>query len=218
MPVNTSPAPRPQRVQLGGARVTLVPLDAALHADALAEGACGPGSESLWTYLFEGPFRDPAQFRAHIENKAASQDPLFFAIVGNETRRATGYASLMRIEPAHRCIEVGSILYTPKLQRTPAATEAMFLLARYVFEDLGYRRYEWKCNSLNQPSLRAALRLGFIFEGVFRQHMIVKGQNRDTAWFSMLDHEWPTRKAAFERWLAPSNFDENGVQRTALGA
>jgi RimJ/RimL family protein N-acetyltransferase len=218
MPINASPAPRPQRIPLPGARVTLVPLDAALHADALAEGACGPGSELLWTYLFEGPFHDAAQFRAHIETKAASQDTFFFAIVDNENQRATGYASLMRIDPAHRCIEVGSILYTPKLQRTPAATEAMFLLARYIFEDLGYRRYEWKCNSLNQPSRRAALRLGFTFEGVFRQHMIVKGQNRDTAWFSMLDHEWPARKAAFERWLAPLNFDENGVQRAPLGA
>jgi RimJ/RimL family protein N-acetyltransferase len=122
----------------------------------------------------------------------------------------------MRIEPAHRVIEVGSILLTPRLQRTVGATEAMYLMARHVFEDLGYRRYEWKCNAQNEPSRRAAERLGFIFEGVFRQHMIVKGRNRDTAWFSMLDSEWPTRKAAFERWLDPSNFDAQGRQKTSL--
>jgi RimJ/RimL family protein N-acetyltransferase len=128
-----------------------------------------------------------------------------------------GYASYMRIEPAHRVIEVGSILFTSGLQRTYGATEAMYLMARHVFDDLGYRRYEWKCNALNAPSRRAAARLGFTFEGIFRQHMIVKGQNRDTAWFSMLDSEWAARKAAFERWLAPENFDETGRQRAALG-
>jgi RimJ/RimL family protein N-acetyltransferase len=124
----------------------------------------------------------------------------------------------MRIEPAHRVIEVGSILFTPRLQRTVGATEAMYLMARHVFENLGYRRYEWKCNVLNAPSRRAALRLGFTFEGIFRQHMIVKGRNRDTAWFSMLDSEWPKRKAAFERWLDPSNFGSEGRQRVSLSA
>ena len=122
----------------------------------------------------------------------------------------------MRIEPAHRVIEVGSILYTRQLQRTPLATEAMYVMARHVFEDLGYRRYEWKCNALNAPSRRAALRFGFTFEGIFRQHMIVKGRNRDTAWFSMLDSEWPARKASFERWLDPSNFGPDGRQKVAL--
>ena len=124
----------------------------------------------------------------------------------------------MRIEPAHRVIEVGSILYTPALQQTTGATEAMYLMARHVFEDLGYRRYEWKCNALNQSSRRAALRLGFTFEGIFRQHMIVKGRSRDTAWFSMLDSEWPARKAAFERWLSPANFDREGRQREPLSS
>jgi RimJ/RimL family protein N-acetyltransferase len=124
----------------------------------------------------------------------------------------------MRIEPSHRVIEVGSILFTPRLQRTVGATEAMYLMARHVFEDLGYRRYEWKCNALNAPSRGAALRLGFTFEGIFRQHMIIKGRNRDTAWFSMLDPEWPKRKAAFERWLDPSNFDAEGRQRVSLSA
>jgi RimJ/RimL family protein N-acetyltransferase len=124
----------------------------------------------------------------------------------------------MRIEPVHKVIEVGSILYTRLLQRTAAATEAMYLMARHIFEDLGYRRYEWKCNALNEPSRSAALRLGFSFEGIFRQHMIVKGLNRDTAWFAMLDSEWPARKRAFEEWLDPSNFDEEGRQKTRLNA
>jgi RimJ/RimL family protein N-acetyltransferase len=124
----------------------------------------------------------------------------------------------MRIEPAHRVIEVGSILFTSRLQRTVGATEAMYLMARHVFEDLGYRRYEWKCNALNAPSRRAALRLGFTFEGIFRQHMLVKGRNRDTAWFSMIDSEWPQRKASFERWLDPSNFDAQGRQKVSLSA
>ena len=176
----------------------------------------GKENESLWLYLADGPYSDPALFRASLEKKATSQDPLFFAIVDRQSQRAVGFCSLMRIDPTHRCIEVGSILFTPLLQRTPAATEAMFLLARHIFEDLGYRRYEWKCNHYNEPSRRAALRLGFQFEGIFRQHMIIKGRTRDTAWFSMLDAEWPARKAAFERWLDPSNFDEQGHQKTLL--
>jgi RimJ/RimL family protein N-acetyltransferase len=130
--------------------------------------------------------------------------------------QAAGYASFMRIDPAHGVIEVGNILLTPRLQRTTAATEAMYLMARHVFEDLGYRRYEWKCNALNEPSRRAALRLGFTFEGIFRQHMVIKDQNRDTAWFSMLDHEWPARKRTFEAWLKPANFDEILQQRERL--
>ena len=132
------------------------------------------------------------------------------------TGTAAGYASYMRMEPAHGVVEVGNILLTPSLQRTTAATEAMYLMAAHVFDDLGYRRYEWKCNAKNEPSRRAALRLGFTFEGIFRQHMVVKGQNRDTAWFSMLDHEWPARKRAFEAWLDPANFDGEGRQRQRL--
>jgi RimJ/RimL family protein N-acetyltransferase len=132
------------------------------------------------------------------------------------TARAAGYASLMRFEPAHGVVEVGNILLSPALQRTTAATEAMYLMARHVFDNLGYRRYEWKCNAENEPSRRAALRLGFTFEGIFRQHMVAKDRNRDTAWFSMLDHEWPARKAAFEAWLDAANFDENGRQRQTL--
>jgi RimJ/RimL family protein N-acetyltransferase len=149
---------------------------------------------------------------------AATRDPLFFTILDNISTKPVGYASYMRIEPAHRCIEVGSILFTPMLQRTPGATEAMYLMARHVFDDLGYRRYEWKCNALNDPSRRAALRLGFTFEGIFRQHMIIKGRNRDTAWYSMLDSEWPIRKRNFEQWLAPSNFDPQGRQKQSLAS
>ena len=194
----------------------LVPLDSAAHGDDLWNLACAPEHDGLWTYLFDGPFRERAAFQASLEKKAASDDPLFFAILDQPSGRAVGYASLMRIEPVHRVIEVGSILYSPALRRTTSATEAMYLLARHVFDDLGYRRYEWKCDSRNEPSRRAALRLGFTFEGIFRQHMIVKGRNRDTAWFSMLDGEWPSRRAAFERWLDPANFAD-GAQKTSLG-
>jgi RimJ/RimL family protein N-acetyltransferase len=151
-----------------------------------------------------------------MQAKATSEDPLFFAIVDRATETAAGRATLMRIDPAHRVIEVGGIIYTPALQRSRGATEAMYLFARYIFENLGYRRYEWKCNSLNEPSRRAALRLGFTFEGIFRQHMIIKQKSRDTAWFSMLDSEWPARKREFECWLDESNFDSDGKQKTRL--
>jgi RimJ/RimL family protein N-acetyltransferase len=195
--------------------VRLVPLDAAAHAGDLWSLVSAPQHDELWAYLFDGPYREREAFDAALARKAASEDPLFFAILEQTSGRAVGHASLMRIEPAHRVIEVGGILYSPALQRTTGATEAMYLLARYIFEDLGYRRYEWKCHSQNEPSRRAAERLGFTFEGIFRQHMIMKGRNRDTAWFSMLDSEWPSRKAAFERWLDPANFAD-GAQKTAL--
>jgi RimJ/RimL family protein N-acetyltransferase len=214
--VNVSPAKRPSRTTLQGNLITLVPLDPVAHGDALYEATCGAAADQLWLYLFEGPFPRRADFASHLERAAASEDPLFFAILDRASGTAVGYAAYMRIEPAHRVIEVGSILYTPQLQRTPPATEAMYVMARHVFEDLGYRRYEWKCNALNAPSRRAALRFGFTFEGIFRQHMIVKGRNRDTAWFSMLDSEWPARKASFERWLDPSNFGPDGRQKVAL--
>jgi len=215
-PVDPSPARRPQHCALEGQYVTLTPLDPAAHTDALWNQTGGPENDQLWLYLFAGPFQDRAGFQADLEKKAVSEDPLFFAILDKVSGGVVGYACFMRIEPAHRCIEVGSILFAPALQRTRGATEAMYLMARHVFEDLGYRRYEWKCNSLNQASRRAAVRLGFTFEGVFRQHMIVKGRSRDTAWFSMLDTEWPARKAAFERWFDPSNFDAQGRQKSSL--
>jgi RimJ/RimL family protein N-acetyltransferase len=213
--VDPSPAELPQPVTLRGRFVTLVPIDPAVHAQPLYEKSHGPGCESLWRYLFDGPYTNRAAFDARLRQMASSKDPLFFIIL-DHAKVPVGYASFLRIDPVHRCIEVGSILYTPELQRTSGATEAMYLMARHVFEDLGYRRYEWKCNALNQPSRRAALRLGFAFEGIFRQHMIIKGRNRDTAWYSMLDSEWPQRKANFEPWLAPTNFDSEGRQKQSL--
>jgi RimJ/RimL family protein N-acetyltransferase len=215
--VDSRPAKRPEHITLKGRWITLTPLDAEKHAAALFEGSNGDAArESVWTYLFDGPYHSLNEFRAGIELKARSADPLFFAIVDNASGRAVGYQTFLRIEPEHRVIEVGNILYTPAMQRTPGATEAQYLFARYVFDELGYRRYEWKCNALNAPSRRAAERFGFSFEGIFRQHMIVKGRNRDTAWFAMLDSEWPERKAAYERWLKPDNFDDEGRQKTRL--
>jgi RimJ/RimL family protein N-acetyltransferase len=214
--VDATPARRPQRTKLEGRVVSIVPLDPLIHSDALFEETHGAENDHLWRYLFEGPFATRAAFDSYLEQKACSEDPLFFAILDKVSGDAAGWAAYMRIEPAHRVIEVGSILYTSRLQQTIGATEAMYLMARHVFEDLGYRRYEWKCNALNAPSRSAAVRLGFTFEGVFRQHMIVKGHNRDTAWFSMLDSEWPRRKAAFERWLEPYNFDAEGRQKISL--
>jgi RimJ/RimL family protein N-acetyltransferase len=213
-----TPAAPPRKIRLEGRLVTVEPLAPAAHGDALWEAVRAPEHDGLWTYLFDGPFRQRSAFDAALDRKAAGVDPLFFAIVDRAAGRAVGYASYMRIEPAHRVIEIGGILFTPALQRTAGATEAMYLMARHVFDDLGYRRYEWKCDARNQPSRRAALRLGFTFEGIFRQHMIVKGRNRDTAWFSMLDSEWPARKAAFERWLDPANFDAAGRQIERLAA
>jgi RimJ/RimL family protein N-acetyltransferase len=204
-------------VRLTGESVTVEPLNPAVHGAALWEGVSGPANDELWRYLPDGPFTARADFEQDLETKAASKDPLFHAIVDNASGRAVGRASFMRIEPKHRCLEVGSILYSSALQRTRGATEAMYLMAQHAFEALEYRRYEWKCNARNEASRRAAMRLGFTFEGIFRQHMIVKGQNRDTAWFSLLDREWPRRKQAFEAWLEPANFDAAGRQIRALG-
>jgi RimJ/RimL family protein N-acetyltransferase len=215
--VDAHPAKRPERVTLEGRWITLAPLDPAKHAEALYEGSNGDAArESVWIYLFDGPYRSLGEFRAAIEAKARSADPLFFAVINNASARAVGYQTFLRIDAANRVIEVGNVLYTPAMQRTAGATEAQYMFARYVFETLGYRRYEWKCNALNAPSRSAAKRFGFSFEGIFRQHMIVKGRNRDTAWFAMLDSEWPARKVAYERWLAPDNFDDEGRQKLRL--
>ncbi len=208
----------PQRTQLAGRIVTLVPLDPEAHAASLYTKTHGPEKEQIWQYMGDGPFESREAFDESLRKKAASADPLFFAILDNASGQCVGYASFLRIEPAHRCIEVGNIVFTPQLQRTAGATEAMYLMARHVFDDLGYRRYEWKCNALNEPSRRAALRFGFSFEGIFRQHMIIKGRNRDTAWFAMLDHEWPARRESFERWLDPRNFDAEGRQKVSLAS
>ncbi|WP_298965724.1 GNAT family N-acetyltransferase [uncultured Methylobacterium sp.] len=217
-PVAVGAAPRPERIVLEGDRVTLAPLDPAAHGDDLAQAVTGPGTEALWPYMGAGPFPERGPFLDHLAACAASEDPLFYAILDRASGRAVGHAALMRIDPANRVIEVGNILYAPALQRRPGATEAMALLAAYVFETLGYRRYEWKCNALNAPSRAAALRLGFRFEGIFRQAMIVKGRNRDTAWFSLLDREWPQAAGAFRRWLAPDNLSGPDPQRLRLSA
>jgi len=164
-----------------------------------------------------GPFADEAAFSAWLAERQALKDPYYYTML-DPGGRALGVATLMEIRPAMRVIEVGHIVYSPALQRTPLATETQYLLARYVFETLGYRRYEWKCDSLNAPSRRAAGRFGFIFEGILRQHMIANGRNRDTAYFSMLDSEWLARKRNFERWLAPENSDDDGRQKLSLAA
>jgi RimJ/RimL family protein N-acetyltransferase len=217
-PVDAKPAQRPQHITLSGRFVRIVPLDTNSHADDLFACMGRPQHANLWTYMFDGPFGDRTDFVEAVKKRQVSDDPLFFAIVDAASKRAAGIASYMRIEPAHRVIEIGGIVFSPALQRTPGATEAMYLMTRHVFEDFGYRRYEWKCDALNAPSRRAALRLGFTFEGIFRSHMIVKGRSRDTAWFAMLDTEWPASKAALETWLAPDNFDANGIQKQSLSA
>ena len=204
--------PRPQ--SLDGHYVRLEPLRAETHAADLWSAL--QGHNEVWDYLSDGPYQTQTDLRHAIDAKETSTAAVFLAIVPKSTGKVEGYASYMRMDPANGVIEVGNILMTPSLQRTTAATEAMYLMARHIFDDLGYRRYEWKCNALNGPSRRAALRYGFSFEGIFRQHMIIKGRNRDTAWFSMLDSEWPSRKAAFEAWLDPTNFDADGRQRKSL--
>ncbi|MDB5507662.1 MAG: GCN5-related N-acetyltransferase [Hyphomicrobiales bacterium] len=215
VPVDPTAARLPYDATLRGRHVELTRLEPG-HARDLHDASHREGAEGLWTYLAEGPFANAEAFEHAIALKAVSLDPFYFAIRDLESGRIAGHCAFLRIFPEHRSIEVGNILYTPALQRSAGGTEAMYLLARHAFEDLGVRRYEWKCNVLNAPSYRAALRYGFTFEGVFRQHMIVKGCNRDTAWFSMLDSEWPARRASLEAWLAPGNFDEAGRQRSKL--
>lgn len=215
-PVDTAPALRPARTVLNGRFVDLVPFDLAAHGPALFAASHGPEREALFAYLPTGPYEDYAAFAAYYGAAAERDDPLMFAIVDKASGVAVGHATYMRIDPVNRTIEVGHILYTPALMRTPGGTEAMYLMARHVFETLGYRRYEWKCNALNAPSRRAAERYGFRFEGLFRHHMIVKGRNRDTAWFSILAEEWPQIAVAMEAWLAPENFDAAGRQMVSL--
>jgi RimJ/RimL family protein N-acetyltransferase len=214
--VSTRHAEPPSHCRLDGRFVSLVGLDAAAHAGSLFDGIQTPEGEALWLYLFDGPYADRTSFDAALRAKSGSADPLFLAIVERTSGAAVGYAAYMRIEPAHRVVEVGNVLFTPRLQRTAGATEAMYLMAGHAFETLGYRRYEWKCDALNEPSRRSALRLGFSYEGLFRQHMIIKGRSRDTAWYSMIDTEWPRCRRAFEAWLAPDNFDADGRQRRRL--
>ncbi len=172
----------------------------------------------MWTYLPRGPYASPDEYRSFAETACQNDDPLVHTILDNNSGEAVGTASYMRIEPSVGVIEIGSITYSPRLQRRPAATEAMYLMMRRVFDELGYRRYEWKCDSLNQPSRAAAARLGFRYEGLFRQASITRGGNRDTTWFSVIDSEWPALRTAFERWLDPANFATDGTQRHSLAS
>ena len=211
-----TPRPRPAAPALAGRWCRLERLAPARHGNTLYEASVAPGAEERFRYLFEPPPATRADFDAWLSRAAAGEDPLFYAVVDSATGRAEGRQALMRIFPEHGVIEIGSILWGPSIARTRIATEALFLFARHSFDDLGYRRLEWKCDAQNEPSRRAALRFGFTFEGIFRQHMVVKGRNRDTAWFAMTDGEWPAIRAGMEKWLAPDNFDEQGRQRTRL--
>ncbi|HWB46202.1 MAG TPA: GNAT family protein [Hyphomicrobiaceae bacterium] len=208
----------PPRTPMQGRFCRLEPLDPARHARALFDANSLDREGRNWTYLFVGPFADFAAYQAWLEKVAPSNDPLFHTIIDESNGKPVGVATFMRIDPPNGVIEVGNINYSPLLQRKPAATEAMFLMMRRVFDELGYRRYEWKCDSLNAPSRAAALRLGFQFEGIFRQAVVYKGRNRDTAWFSIIDSEWPALKRAYEQWLRPENFDAAGQQKQKLSA
>ncbi len=212
--LNWRPARSPERASLEGETVRLEPLDPTRHGDDLLKNT--EGADSTWDYLAYGPFANRQEFFLWLESRAPLDDPLTFTIIDQVSGEARGLESLMRIDAPNGVIEIGHIWLSPKLQRTRQATEAIYLLSRYVFDELGYRRYEWKCDALNQPSRRAADRYGFVFEGIFRQHMVIKDRNRDTAWYSMLDGEWPSRRAAFEAWLSGDNFDASGRQRRTL--
>ena len=209
-PVDWQGASKPPRTVLKGQYCRIEPLEMAHTDDLFAATQLDPDGRN-WTYLFDGPITNLADFSTWVKAKSESADPFFQAIISAETGKAVGYASYMRIDPVMGCIEVGNIHLSPALQRTRAATEAMYLLMKQVFA-LGYRRYEWKCDSLNAPSRAAALRLGFSFEGIFRQALVYKGRNRDTAWFSVVDSEWPILEQAFNAWLSPENFTESGGQ------
>jgi RimJ/RimL family protein N-acetyltransferase len=207
---------RPPRTPIAGRFCRVEPLDSRRHADDLYDAYAQAPDQRDWTYLSAGPFADRAAYRAWAQQAAASQDVVHYAVVDQASGKAVGTFALMRIDPANGVIEVGSVTFSPLLKRTPVSTEAQYLLMKRVFEELGYRRYEWKCDSLNAPSRATAQRLGFTFEGIFRQAVVYKGRSRDTAWFSIIDGEWPARRAAFERWLSPANFDAAGRQRRGL--
>ena len=211
------PPPIPARETMSGVFCRIEPLDAGRHGKSLFEANALDREGRNWTYFSYGPFASFESYSAWLTESASGRDPLFFAIVDRCTERAVGVASYMRIDPGSGSIEVGHLNFSPLLQRKPAATDAMYLMMKNAFA-LGYRRYEWKANALNAPSRRAAQRFGFSFEGVFRQATVSKGRNRDTAWYSALDQEWPALDNAYSRWLDPSNFDQNGQQKMALSA
>lgn len=208
--------PRPSAPVLEGRWCRLERFDPARHGESLYAASMARGSDARFRYLFEPPPANRGEFDAWAERAAATEDPCFYAVVEAATGQAEGRQALMRITPEHGVIEIGSILWGQTVARTRMATEALYLAARYVFDALGYRRFEWKCDALNEPSRRAALRFGFQFEGVFRQHMVVKGRNRDTAWFAIVDAEWPAIRAGMQRWLDSGNFDTEGAQKKPL--
>jgi RimJ/RimL family protein N-acetyltransferase len=212
-----TPAKRPSHAPLVGSHITLRPPDPAGDAPALYALSHLPnGDPTIWIYLPDGPYESVEQLQGMLEWASASEDPLYFTLIAGDEQRPLGWVSYLRITPEFGAIEIGHIWFGAPLRRTTAATEAIYLLARHAFDELGYRRLEWKCNALNAKSRRAAERFGFRFEGVFRQHQIVKGRNRDTAWFAMTDDEWPQIRGAFQEWLAQENFDAAGRQRRAL--
>lgn len=205
------------RARLTGRYVVLAPIDLERHAERLYAVLHPPeGDPGIWDYLFDGPYEDVSDLRAALERNSASNDPFFYTLLRRPDDDPPGIASYLRITPEHGVIEIGNIWFGAPLQRTAAATEAIYLLARHAFDELGYRRLEWKCNALNLASRRAAERFGFSFEGVFAQHMVVKGRNRDTAWYAIVDADWPSRREAFESWLSPENFTADGGQRRSL--
>lgn len=207
---------RPSATRLEGRYVALERLNAATHGDGLFAASSTPQADARFTWLFETPAASREEFQEWLDKAATGADPMFYAVIDKASGRIAGRQALMRIDPVHGVIEIGSILWNEWIARNPPATEALYLFMRHVFEDLGYRRFEWKCHNENEPSKTAALRFGFTFEGIFRQHMVAKGRNRDTAWFSIIDSEWPVLKSAYEAWLDPSNFDAKAVQRHSL--
>jgi len=206
----------PTNSSMIGEYCKIIPLNIDQHAESLYQSYSKDAENKNWTYLSYGPFDSIREFKSWLTSVANNSDPYFYSIVNKENNSAVGLASYLRINPKQGVIEVGHIHFSPILQRTPLATEAMYLMMRHIFEELGYRRYEWKCDSLNARSRKAAERLGFTFEGIFRQAMMYKGRNRDTAWYSVIDGEWPKLKRSFESWLAPANFDPTGNQKTSL--
>lgn len=207
----------PEKRPLEGRLVLLEPLDPDRHSEALYSASHeNEEAKRVWTFLPDGPFGDLVSFRQWATRMVMEPDRLFFAVRDRRAERLGGMAMYLDIRPTHGSIEIGYIWFAPFLQRTPQATEALFLMLRHAFDDLKYRRMQWRCNALNEKSRAAALRLGFTFEGVFYQHMVVKGHNRDTAWYSILDYEWPRIRTNFELWLAPSNFDTQGRQISSL--
>jgi RimJ/RimL family protein N-acetyltransferase len=213
-----APRPQPGAVTLSGRFCRLEPLDADAHAADLYEAYSQAPDGRDWTYLFVGPFANATAYRAYAEAAAKSTDPRHYAVIDLASGKAVGTLALMRIDPAHGVIEVGSVTFSPLLKQSPLSTEAQYLLMAYAFDTLGYRRYEWKCDDLNAPSRRAASRLGFTYEGTFRRAVVFKGRSRDTAWYAIIEEDWPAIKSAFQAWLAPENFNEHGQQLAPLAA